>query len=82
METSAIAREKFNREGKKKRHYDLILNTLKGYVLTAYGIARRSGLDRVAISRRTSELERLNLIEKAGRQRDPDGAIRTAYRAL
>lgn len=82
METSRIAHEKFTAEGKKADHHKLILNTLNGSVLTAYGISIWSGLDRVQVSRRTSELERLGLIEKAGRHRDPDGALRTAYKAL
>ena len=94
MNTSQIARERFEAEGKKAKHHNIILWVLKKYgPLTNYGISKKSfyrknddfGRPRTymlnyhAIARRTSELMRLKKIKCIGRQTDSDGAIRNLY---
>ena len=80
-ETSAEALSKFNAQDKKVIHYKIIMDALKNcpYPLSSYGIAQRTSLDRYQISRRTSELERLNKIYQVGTKIDLDNAKRTIY---
>lgn len=64
METSIIAKNKFDSSGKKETHYNAILNALevikKG---CSKAIAKQSGLNYHQVSRRLSELERIGKVE-------------------
>lgn len=80
--TSQIAYTKFKSEGKKNKHHNIILGAFKNDLLSSYGISQRTGLTTVEVSRRTSELVRLNKIECVCRVLDKDGARRNAFRKI
>lgn len=96
-QTSIIARQKFEAEGKVIKHSEIILWTLDNFgPATAYGIAKNAyyqGKDNqgnlrtfklgyVQIGKRMSELVRLGKVIEKGTQTDPDGALRTVYESI
>lgn len=65
MNTSQIAKQKFDSSEKKENHYNLILKALKDKNLCSRGISEKTGLTQHQISRRTLELQNQGKIEVA-----------------
>lgn len=82
--TSTLAREKFEIDGKKSVHHNIILWTLElcDYPLTAWGMSKRCSLTYHQVDRRLKELRELRKIEIVSKKIDLDGAIRNAYKLV